>query len=638
MGVAGPIRTAGHQFWTRWRGAFPTILFYVVLFLAVTFLFGSQYAMVVASTTTLFQIRRQCNNTWGYYGKLLVSVLFLGLLAFLAGRNAVLCVALNFIVPFALVFLQSDQFTPKGYFGYAMTFVFLELRPPTPAEFPVQMLVLLLCTLALIGALILYARLFSGAEQPEAELSLGMTRLAELLEELAGGGGAEARRELEELAQRYRRQGYARRREFRWSDQRRLYYLFALLFQRLSYLISDGSWAETRANPACGTVLRTLAGLVRQLRDAETAEERAALKMRLRVLQAEERLPPGRLRIFYRSFLHRMLLLLREGEPRPGRFRLPWREAAGDIRRRLTLSNFEVRFALRLSVVLTVSCTVSLLWDFEHTYWFPLHAFLLLQPSYEESAQRMVTRPVGTAIGCVVVHLAYPWLPGVPGSFAFALVMISLMYCCTPGTWVHPIFSTSFALTLTTMTLERSEAIQLRLFYLGLAVALVLLVNSFLLPTRRSTQFRYNLRTLLRLQAAYWGLVRGSLRGSGHPERSGELLAYFHLVYHEAAVYAAGLPAETAARFKELLLTLWNLLAQVEQVECLVLTGELGEEEYGVLDRLAEALQDQLNPPQPALARPAEECTLPPGPLRRAMERYRQGAEQLLETWTRLTV
>ena len=113
--------------------------------------------MVGSSTTTLFQIRRQRNNTGTYYIKLLFITLLLGMLAYLASRNAVLCVLLNFTVPFALVFFQSDQFAPKGYFGYAMTFVFLELRPPTPEEFPVQMLCLLFCTLVLIGALLLYA-------------------------------------------------------------------------------------------------------------------------------------------------------------------------------------------------------------------------------------------------------------------------------------------------------------------------------------------------------------------------------------------------------------------------------------------------------------------------------------------------
>ena len=157
--------------------------------------------MVVSSTTTLFQIRRQRNNTGTYYIKLLFITLLLGMLAYLASRNVVLCVLLNFTVPFALVFFQSDQFAPKGYFGYAMTFVFLELRPPTPEEFPVQMLCLLFCTLVLIGALLLYARLSAPSAPPEEEITRGLTRLAELLEDdgwLTGSGADYLELELED--------------------------------------------------------------------------------------------------------------------------------------------------------------------------------------------------------------------------------------------------------------------------------------------------------------------------------------------------------------------------------------------------------------------------------------------------------
>ena len=157
--------------------------------------------MVVSSTTTLFQIRRQRNNTGTYYIKLLFITLLLGMLAYLASRNAVLCVLLNFTVPFALVFFQSDQFAPKGYFGYAMTFVFLELRPPTPEEFPVQMLCLLFCTLVLIGALLLYARLSAPSAPPEEEITRSLTRLAELLEDdgwLTGSGADYLELELED--------------------------------------------------------------------------------------------------------------------------------------------------------------------------------------------------------------------------------------------------------------------------------------------------------------------------------------------------------------------------------------------------------------------------------------------------------
>ncbi|MFR3923157.1 MAG: hypothetical protein ACLTYN_15610 [Dysosmobacter welbionis] len=65
-------------------------------------------------------------------------------------------------------------------------------------------------------------------------------------------------------------------------------------------------------------MLVTLAGLVRQLQNAASPEARGALTERLQILLAEDALPQGRLRIFYCSFLHRLLLLLAEGEPGPG--------------------------------------------------------------------------------------------------------------------------------------------------------------------------------------------------------------------------------------------------------------------------------------------------------------------------------
>lgn len=72
------------------------------------------------------------------------------------------------------------------------------------------MLCLLFCTLVLIGALLLYARLSAPSAPPEEEITRSLTRLAELLEELAGEAGAgRGARELEGLAQRFRRLGYA---------------------------------------------------------------------------------------------------------------------------------------------------------------------------------------------------------------------------------------------------------------------------------------------------------------------------------------------------------------------------------------------------------------------------------------------
>lgn len=136
MQAVSKAKEFGALFLRRWRNAFSTILFYIVQFLLVVWLFGTTYAMVVSCSTTLFQLRRKEPNRAEDYLTMCAMSLLLCLLAFAAGWNVWLCAILNFIVPFFLVLWRCSQFTPKGHLGYAMTFVFLELRPPRWSSSP----------------------------------------------------------------------------------------------------------------------------------------------------------------------------------------------------------------------------------------------------------------------------------------------------------------------------------------------------------------------------------------------------------------------------------------------------------------------------------------------------------------------
>ena len=634
MAALSTLRGFPSLFRSRLKEALPTILFYVVQFVLVSLIFGQRYIIVVTCSTTLFQIRRKVHNLPSDYTRLFLVPLLLCLLAYTATRNVVLCVVLNLAVPVFLVFWKSSQFAPKGYLGFAMTFVFMELRPPTPSEFRTQFLAAIFCFALLIPALVLYDHLLHQTPNPAEQIDAALIRLSQLLELLAKDGCNTAiRKELYDTAQKFHRLGYDRRHLFHLPDkQKRYYHLFALLFQRASYLVTDeAAWREARKTPAFPNVMDDLSGLVRRLHEADNPAALEALAAEIQHKLDENFLPQGRLRIFARSVLHMLLLLCREPLTisHPVFLSRSWRDWWMNFRQRLSPDSFEFRFAMRLAVVLTVSCTVSFLWDFEHTYWFPLHAFLLLQPSYEESTHRMVTRPIGTAIGCLLVHLVYPYLPGLPGIFVFSLAMIALMYCCTPGTWVHPIFSTSFALTMATLTVEETEAIQLRLFYLAMAVVLVLIINRFLLPNRKDLQFRRNLRSLVYLQSVYWSVVQRSLREPVEPALYSELLSQFHMVYHEAVSYIAQLPIKDGKNYRTMELTLWNMFSELEQVECLIQTGALSPAEYPPLEMLASQIRTRLVPPQASLAELTED-SLPQGDLRSILDRYLQNARLLL--------
>lgn len=588
--------------WGRFKNNFPTILFYTIIFFLILMIFGVKYSLVASTATLLFEVRFRKSIKPTELIRMIFISLVLCLLAYAATQNAVMSILLNFTVPFLLVFLQSSQFVPKGHFGYAMTFAFLELIPLTQEQFKIQFVVVAFSSVIAALALLLYGKFFSVKTDGRKLVNDSLVKLAEILDKLAAGDNEKKiTSQLYEMEQAFQKLAYESNHHLYMPDRNKHFYnMFALLIQRAMYLVTDGVWSAEKNNEENVKAVKMLAYFTRKCADANDSDKREKLKKEANGLFLSCSLPDGRVKIFYRSYLYISAMLLRmadSGDDWKERmsYRIPWKTVFESLPNRLSTDSFEIRFAIRLAVVMSISFTVSLLWDFEHTYWFPLHAFLLVQPSYEESAHRMVTRPIGTIIGCLLVHLIYPLLPGMTGIFVFSVLMVAIMYCCTPGTWVQPIFATASAVTMALLTVEESAAVQLRIFYLFMAVALVMVVNKFCFPSKKEGQFRRNIKILLGLQRHYWGVVQKSLRGETKPEISGEILAYFHMIYNEAATYLKSVPESERKEYSETMNTLWNMFSEVEQVICLVQSGEVPPDEYGSLYYISELLMDRID-------------------------------------------
>lgn len=344
------------------QNAFPVILFFLCGFAFVYGVFGIKYAGVVSVVTVFFQTRhKRTDNTPYRYVRLLIVGTFLILFAYLSARTFALCILLNLLIPFVLVFTQSSQFNPKGYFSYAMIFVFLSLMPPDGIPgLLTEILIFILCVGLMALSIRLYARLVSLPAGTPFSLEGGFLELSEMLTMLAQ---PEQEKELERrfrcLTQDIHRQSYHQRFFSAPDPKNQQYDMFSTMLQRFAYLMADDGWRK----------------------DLDTSQ-----------------------------------ILLR-----------------------CSLESFEMRFAMRLSIVMTITCGLSFLLTYTRSYWIPLNAFILLQPSYEDSSYRLKTRSIGTFLGCCVEFLIQPLLPGVGSKIVFALIMISLMYCAKPGTWNQPI-------------------------------------------------------------------------------------------------------------------------------------------------------------------------------------------------------
>lgn len=575
----------------------PAISFFFFLYSIIVGLFGTRYAVVVSIFTSFFQSQRLKDHTIFFYIRLLFNSFLLCFLAYVSSFSLTFCILLNFAVPFLLVFIHSSQFNPKGYFSYAMMFVFLEMRPPTADTITLELIILAIAVTALALALQFYAKMFRRPADPWKDIHVGLGELADLMDLMAAGKLSEDTvSRLRSLELKFHTLSYSGHRFF--SPRRstvKLYDMFAILFQRASYLAANTSW-KNEVDQAHMEAIHRLALYVKKVQEQISPDDNQALISEARELLNGMHLTNGRLRIFFRSFLHMMILILKDvTEPVP--IVSSWQktsleELAVSFLRRCSPESFEIRFATRLSVLMTVSYTISYLVDITHSYWLPMNAFIMLMPAYEESDKRARTRPVGTAIGCVLMYLILPHLTSTVSQFIFALANLSIMYCATPGTWNHPIFSTCYALTLTSMSIPQNTAISVRLICVLAAMVLVFAVNHCVFSTSRNTLFRLNIHQMFRLHNAYWDIIRRTITGWADLSIAREILTYFYMVYGEAFSYINQQPSSPQKEMdRRALITMWQVFSELEQIEFLLQLDETDEKDQAQLLRLATECQ-----------------------------------------------
>lgn len=312
---------------------------------------------------------------------------------------------------------------------------------------------------------------------------------------------------------------------------------------------------------------------------------RTALEERGDELLGEAGEGEDELHISVRNFLHPFLILLGkfdEGERDEAGASWPMprhQRPLGKLLYQMRPDGFETRFALRMSAVLTISFLFVHISGADHAYWLPLNAFLLLRPMYEDSRYRMLTRFLGTAGGCIIMSLLFPVLPGMQGHFGLAALMVICMYTATPGTCVHAVCVTCFALSMVTLAMGEETAIELRMVYVIGAVFLVLVINRFFFPTSMGQQFRYNLTVVFHMHHMYLRMLERALERPTDYGTICDAQVEYHLVHGQMMEYLDKRKGQPWELYRELLGISWEMAAEIEQILLFVNSGHLSEGE-----------------------------------------------------------
>lgn len=596
--------------WKQFRMAFPVILFFLALFAFTIAVFGMQYTMIPSLVTVNFQNRRKKRQSVQSLVLVVVYQFVLQILAYVATLSIPFCLALNLLVPFWLIFTSASQFNQLGYFSGLMTFTFLQLMPVDFGGVLVQVQAMGCGLLFFFLVTLWYTRHYIEEEMYDYRsehrgMELLGTALEKKIEAAAGqtaGTGTDSEeqqagdldaiyQELFRIQQSLYRAAYGRKGAEHVQGEGRMSYLFALMFQRAVYFITT-PYEKTLAED---DELKKYAGRL-------AAYLKKAGKMTTWFGKEDELFPDGERLLatdgttgqrFYQTshnFLRMFLLILNQlnhspdeeeeeelndGSSLAGEWRTPrFQRIRTYLHYCVRPDAFELRFALRMSAILLVGMSYDMIFQAEHGYWLVMNAFLLLRPMYEESNYRMKTRFIGTAAGCVALVFLLPLCHGTGEHLLMAAVMVVCMYTATPGTCVHAFFVTCFALSMTTLALGETMALELRMFYVAAAVMLVLVVNRFFFPTSLGTQFRYNFQMIFHMQHMYLRLLENALFYQLDYWRIYDAQVQYHMVHEQLRNYLEKIPSEQLSRDREVYDTIltvsWRMVAEIEQMLVLV--------------------------------------------------------------------
>lgn len=562
--------------WHQFLEALPVIAYFLLMFYSVIFLFGMDYVTIVSLATLQFQVNYKKQHTAFSLLVLIAQQLFLLALAYIATWNLPLSMILNLIVPFWLIFAKTSSFNQLGYFSTLMTFTFMQFVPVSWDKFLVQFQTMIFCCAFFFVTVFIYSKIRKGRKSDgNATEQKSMHLLGCTMRKMLNGENTDKELgNLFELQRKMYKEAYQERGKVHAvTPEGKLKYMFALLLQRSIYLVSGQSKSLTpKDEPSKELGLQLADYMLEAGKQNFLVEDNHELTKKGRKLL---RKAEARKNDFYRAvfnFLSMFLLILHQVDVKDEgivdkRWEVPVKQRFRErILYRMRPDTFEMRFALRMSVVLMTGMTLNLLFDEGHSYWFVMNAFLLLRPMYEDSNYRMKTRFLGTAAGCILVAVLFPLIPELSVRLLIAGIMVACMYTATPGTTIHALFVTCFALTMTTLAMGETSAAFLRMAYVFAAVLFVLVVNRFFFPTSLGSQLRYNLQMLFHMHHMYLIILEDALSNPLDYGRICDAQLQYHMVH---AQIKEELPQAAAGKeeiYEKILSVTWRMASEVQQM------------------------------------------------------------------------
>lgn len=496
----------------------PTIIVAIILFFSFLKMFGVSEVIIAPFLTILFTIKSKQEFNFKKLLKIFGILMVISIFSYIADLNLVLCVVVNLLLPSFIVYLYTDSFTPRGYFVYVMAFVFLELRSIPFSDLPKRFSALAFGMVVVTVALFINS--LKQKQKNSYELAqLGLLNLSNQINKLSKKENLRGEiDELNRIIYRLNNLIYSSRNYNYLVDSfGSNNYYFMLVFQKFQYVIKNININYEELNDNDILYLNELSKLIKKVSKEINEENNLYLINLLDDFLEEKHITSQKIEYDIEYIINILKIVLSNMttsnfEDVKENWRIPKKtHKLRGVRYNLKLDRFQLRFALRLSFVLTTTFLISKLSGLNHSYWIPMNAFFMVAPFYEDSTQRVNNRILGTIVGSILIFVLLHIFNTQSAHILIVVLMTICMYSVTPSTWIMTSYSTCYGLALTTMAMNREEAIILRLIYIFIAAIIAILANKYILPNKSSYEFKLNVTKLITIDREMVLMLREAL-------------------------------------------------------------------------------------------------------------------------------
>lgn len=487
----------------------PTILSLLLLFINLKCFGVSNILISTYMTLTFIRMRTYLIIEKNIFKPLVIHI-GIGILASLASMGVWSEAVINFFGIIILVYLLTDDYNPGSYFPYLMAFVLLQIFPTPISEIPKRLMAILVSYLIVYIFLIVLSP--KGEESKiNSLIENGFNNLNLQFSELNNGNiqSIKAKQlELFEICRDLNR--------FVYSGGRNKYYQIIVAFQHINNLVSDFVNLENRLIENKNE-LEKLSMLFKDLKVnfkniKKSTENINCFKktsnfsnknFKCYVFSIMDYLNEA---INHMSFHRFNIIKFLDFKSNKEYFQI---HSKYDLK----LNQFKLRFAIRMSIIITISFFSVRVLKLPKGYWLPMTVFLLALPFYEDSKERVKERFKGTVIGLILAFILFSIFKGYEMHIIIIIICTFLMYFFKKyGTM--SIYITCYAMAITTFSMRDGEAVLLRLIYTILAVFIVLFANRFILQNKNHIELLNMVKRLLYLDKILIEKIHEVLNGN----------------------------------------------------------------------------------------------------------------------------